>query len=58
MVRLSATKGTTQMSRLIKRYRKMPSPTNRKALGAWIAKHGAQSATPEETAFLKANSFL
>lgn len=47
------------MSRLISAYRKLPSPSNRAKLQAYIRKHmmALCCATPEEIAFLKANDF-
>ena len=47
------------MSKLIARYRKMPSSANRAKLNAYLQKHmmALCMATPEEIAFLKANEF-
>ena len=47
------------MTRLIAAYRKLPSPTNRAKLQAYLNKHmmAVCMATPEETAFLKAHGF-
>ena len=48
------------MTRLINTYRKLPTPTNRAKLAAYLAKHMMAEcmATPEEHAFLKANGFI
>jgi hypothetical protein len=47
------------MTKLINRYRKLPSPTNRKALAAYLDKHmmAICMASADELAFLKANGF-
>ena len=47
------------MNKLINAYRKMPSPTNRAKLQAYLDKHMMSicMATPEDVAFLKANEF-
>ena len=47
------------MTKLINAYRKMPSPTNRAKLQAYLDKHMMSicMATPEDVAFLKANEF-
>ncbi|CAB5219978.1 hypothetical protein UFOVP239_21 [uncultured Caudovirales phage] len=47
------------MTKLINAYRKLPSPTNRAKLQAYIAKHmmAVCMATEDEIAFLKANQF-
>lgn len=47
------------MAKLIAAYRKLPSPTNRAKLQAYLDKHmmAVCMATPEETAFLRANEF-
>ena len=47
------------MARLIAAYRKLPSPTNRRKLAAYLAKHPMASciATPEDRAFLLAHGF-
>lgn len=47
------------MSRLIAAYRKLPSPSNRAKLQAYIYKHmmAACLASPDELAFLRANGF-
>ena len=47
------------MIKLINAYRKMPSPTNRAKLQAYLDKHmmAICMATPEDVAFLKANEF-
>ena len=47
------------MQKLINAYRKLPSPTNRAKLQAYMDKHmmAAALATPEEIAFLRANEF-
>lgn len=48
------------MSRLIAAYRKLPSPTNRAKLQAYLRKHmmAVCLATPEDLAFLKAHDFI
>lgn len=46
------------MQRLIKRYSRMPSPTNRAALAAYIERHGVRDAEPEDVDFLRAHGFL
>lgn len=46
------------MERLIKRYRRMPSPTNRQRLVAHIAKHGVRDLEPENVDFLRAHEFI
>ena len=47
------------MNKLINAYRKIPSPTNRAKLQAYLDKHmmAICMATPEDVAFLKANEF-
>lgn len=47
------------MNRLIDTYRKLPSPSNRAKLQAYLAKHPMAIclATPEQTAFLRGNAF-
>lgn len=47
------------MTKLINAYRKLPSPTNRNKLMAYIQKHpmAACMASPEDLSFLKANGF-
>ena len=47
------------MTKLINAYRKMPSPTNRAKLQAYLDKHmmAICMTTPEDVAFLKANEF-
>ena len=47
------------MSRLIAAYRKLPSPSNRAKLQAYLNKHmmAIALATPEEQAFLRAHEF-
>ena len=47
------------MSKLIATYRKLPSPSNRAKLQAYINKHmmAVCCASAEERAFLKANEF-
>jgi hypothetical protein len=47
------------MSKLINAYRKLPSPTNRAKLQAYLNKHmmAVCGATLEEVAFLRANEF-
>jgi len=47
------------MSKLIEAYRKLPSPTNRARLVAYLRKHmmAVCLATPEELAFLKEHGF-
>jgi len=47
------------MTRLIAAYTKLPSPTNRARLAAYLAKHQMAicMATPEERAFLLAHDF-
>jgi len=47
------------MQKLINAYRKLPSPTNRQRLQAYLRKHmmAVCLATPEEIAFLKAHDF-
>ena len=47
------------MTKLINAYRKMPSPTNRAKLQAYINKHmmAIRMATPEDVAFLKMHEF-
>lgn len=47
------------MSKLINAYRKLPSPTNRAKLQAYLRKHmmALAMATPEEIAFLRAHAF-
>lgn len=48
------------MQKLIATYRKVPSPTNRKRLSAYLNKHmmALCLATPEDIAFLKAHEFI
>ena len=48
------------MSRLIATYRKLPSPTNRAKLAAYLAKHMMAEcmATTDERAFLSAHGFI
>ncbi len=48
------------MDRLIKAYRKLPSPTNRRKLASYLDKHtmAVCMATAEQTAFLRANAFI
>jgi len=48
------------MKRLIVAYRRLPSPTNRRKLAAYIAKHPMVIcvATSEELEFLVANHFV
>ena len=63
IIELSTNKPTQQdhriMNKLINAYRKMPSPTNRAKLQAYLDKHMMSicMATPEDVAFLKANEF-
>lgn len=47
------------MQRLLNTYRKLPSPSNRAKLQAYLNKHmmAVCMATPEDIAFLKANGF-
>lgn len=47
------------MQKLINTYRKLPSPSNRAKLQTYLNKHtmAVCLATPDEVAFLKANSF-
>lgn len=47
------------MSKLINAYRKLPSPTNRAKLQAYLNKHmmAVCLALPEDIVFLKANEF-
>jgi hypothetical protein len=47
------------MHKLINAYRKMPSPSNRAKLQAYLNKHmmAVCLATPEEIAFLKTHEF-
>lgn len=47
------------MSKLIATYRKLPTPSNRAKLQAYINKHlmAVVLATPDDVAFLKANEF-
>lgn len=47
------------MSRLIKRYKTLPSPSNRRALQTYLDKHPMAicMATDEEREFLEANDF-
>lgn len=47
------------MVKLINAYRKMPSPTNRARLQAYLDKHvmAVCMATPEDVAFLKMHEF-
>ena len=48
------------MQRLLNTYRKLPSPSNRAKLQAYLNKHmmAVCMATPEDIAFLKANGFI
>ncbi len=48
------------MSRLINAYRKLPSPTNRRKLADYLARHPMATvmATEDELVFLRANSFI
>lgn len=48
------------MQRLLNIYRKLPSPSNRAKLQAYLNKHmmAVCLATPEDIAFLKANGFI
>jgi hypothetical protein len=47
------------VQKLLDTFRKLPSPANRVKLQTYLNKHAMAVclATPEETAFLKANSF-
>ena len=56
---LCLTKGKT-MKRLLEAYKKLPSPTNRAKLQAYLRKHMMATclATPEEIAFLRAHQFI
>jgi hypothetical protein len=47
------------MTKLIKTYKAVPSPTNRAKLQAYLNKHmmAVCLATPDEIAFLKAHAF-
>jgi hypothetical protein len=47
------------MQKLLNTYRKLPSPSNRAKLQAYLDKHmmAVCLATPEENAFLRANGF-
>lgn len=47
------------MQRLLNAFRKLPSPSNRAKLQAYLNKHpmAACLATPEEIAFLRAHAF-
>ncbi len=47
------------MQKLINAYRKLPSPSNRQRIAAYLLKHpmAVCLATPEELAFLKAHEF-
>lgn len=47
------------MTKLINAYRKLPTPSNRRKLAAYMQKHmmAVCMATAEELAFLKANGF-
>jgi len=47
------------MTKLINTYRAVPTPSNRAKLQTYLAKHmmAVCLATPEEIAFLRANSF-
>lgn len=47
------------MTRLINAYRKLPSPTNRRKLQAYLNKHQMAIclATPEDIEFLRVNNF-
>ena len=63
IINLSSNKPTRKdiiiMNKLINAYRKMPSPSNRAKLQAYLDKHMMSicMATPEDVAFLKANEF-
>ena len=48
------------MTKLINAYRKLPSPTNRAKLAAYLAKHPMATvmATSDELHFLRVNSFI
>lgn len=48
------------MQRLINAYRKLPSPTNRAKLSAYLAKHpmAVCLAQPEDFQFLKTHEFI
>ena len=48
------------MTKLINTYRQLPSPTNRRKLAAYLAKHPMATvmATAEELQFLRINSFI
>jgi hypothetical protein len=58
-VRLTLFQKGKMMSKLIATYRKLPSPSNRAKLQAYLNKHmmAVVLATPEDIAFLKANEF-
>jgi len=47
------------MQKLLNTYRKLPSPSNRAKLQAYLDRHmmAVCLATPEENAFLRANGF-
>ena len=62
IIELSANKPTRKdiiVTKLINAYRKMPSPTNRAKLQAYLDKHmmAICMIKPEDVAFLKANEF-
>lgn len=62
IIELSANKPTRKdiiVTKLINAYRKMPSPTNRAKLQAYLNKHmmAICMATPDEIAFLKMHEF-
>lgn len=48
------------MSKLIARYRKLPTPTNRRKLEAYLDKHimAIVTATPDEIHFLREHGFI
>jgi hypothetical protein len=48
------------MTKLINIYRQLPSPTNRRKLAAYLAKHPMATvmATADELQFLRVNSFI
>ena len=48
------------MQRLLNNYRKLPTPTNRAKLSAYLAKHmmAVCLAEPEEVQFLKTHQFI
>jgi len=57
---ISPTKETKQMTKLINAYRKLPSPTNRAKLAAYLAKHpmAVALASQDDLHFLRVNEFL